>query len=382
MTTKMRVYGEKECGICGKLFTVTNPQQKYCPECRDQSGHKRDHMERIYASNRRKYDRWEREDHPKALDNICENCRKHFVTYRMHETYCSDRCKREFHISHTKCAWCGKPESETDDTRDLFGREWFCCPEHKRLWKIEAARKNGTLKTCPVCGKGFIDNTKEQKRKYCSRSCSSVGRAEEWDKEQEEQKRIRETGVSTCLECGKTYPYDESKFYHFYHYCSVGCLRKHSERTLTGVMKQCSVCGKLFFWSAEEPEPAFGYNACSEECAQVLLKREAEQKRREKERREAEAARIQKEKEERAMEREKRKEERLAAAKEGKKAPRPKRAKRNADDLDQQWVEKNGLCGICRTPYADCTLMQTNFRVKPNGAVYHDSKIIRCPLFG
>lgn len=39
------------------------------------------------------------------------------------------------------------------------------------------------------------------------------------------------------------------------------------------------------------------------------------------------------------------------------------------------------LCADCRTPYPDCTYMQSNFRVKPKGAKYQDSKIVSCSYY-
>lgn len=347
---------EKECEICGRIFTVTNPRQKYCPDCRTASGHKKEKMKRIYAANQRKYDTWQKEDNPQIIENVCVNCGKTFCSTGYSRDYCSNACKKAFHIAHTKCAWCGKPQSETDDQTDHYGHPWFCCPECRKKNDYAAAKKNGRLKKCLVCGKEFIDKTPYMTRKYCSRHCSAEGQKLEREKKDKELQKIRETGISTCMECGKTYRINKNAFFHFDHFCSIECRRKYYEKNVNGTMRQCPVCGKDFFWSLNEPAPVYNMPVCSEKCAQAVLAEEVEKARIEKEKAAEESAKKKREK---------------SARKKG----------RKAEDLDPAWVEKNGLCGICRTPYADCTRMQTNFRIKPKGAVYHDSKIVKCPLF-
>ena len=42
----MKVKEERECGICGIMFEVTNRNQKYCPECRKYSDRKKKRAER------------------------------------------------------------------------------------------------------------------------------------------------------------------------------------------------------------------------------------------------------------------------------------------------------------------------------------------------
>jgi predicted nucleic acid-binding Zn ribbon protein len=46
-----------------------------------------------------------------------------------------------------------------------------------------------------------------------------------------------------------------------------------------------------------------------------------------------------------------------------------------------EYIQENGMCGICRTPYSKCERMTSEFRVIPEGARYIDSKIQVCPKF-
>ena len=47
----------------------------------------------------------------------------------------------------------------------------------------------------------------------------------------------------------------------------------------------------------------------------------------------------------------------------------------------KKYIRKNGLCGICKTPYSDCERMQSGFRLIPKGAKYADGKIRYCPKY-
>lgn len=48
---------------------------------------------------------------------------------------------------------------------------------------------------------------------------------------------------------------------------------------------------------------------------------------------------------------------------------------------EKEYIEKNGLCPMCRTSYRDCERMQSNFRLSPEGASFKGSVIVQCPKY-
>ena len=48
---------------------------------------------------------------------------------------------------------------------------------------------------------------------------------------------------------------------------------------------------------------------------------------------------------------------------------------------EQEYINKNGLCSICKTSYVDCERMQSNFRCYPKGSSCKGNLVIKCPKF-
>ena len=48
---------------------------------------------------------------------------------------------------------------------------------------------------------------------------------------------------------------------------------------------------------------------------------------------------------------------------------------------EEQYIQKNGLCSICRTSYKNCERLLSNFTASPKGAVFKGSIVIECPKF-
>ena len=48
---------------------------------------------------------------------------------------------------------------------------------------------------------------------------------------------------------------------------------------------------------------------------------------------------------------------------------------------EQKYINKNGLCSICKTSYVDCERMQSNFRCYPKGSSCKGNLVIKCPKF-
>lgn len=56
------------------------------------------------------------------------------------------------------------------------------------------------------------------------------------------------------------------------------------------------------------------------------------------------------------------------------------RKKRKMQKVDAE-LKKRGLCWCCKTSYTDCERISSNFQYSPEGAVFQNNKIIRCPKF-
>lgn len=183
---------EKECEICGAFFTQTRSTQKYCPECRKNSYNANRKMNGHIKASIRKYGM----GHPvREYHNTCLNCGKEFVSYKYEKEYCCGSCREQHHIKNTFCEFCGKPMTETQDQYDTNGHAWLCSDECREAlaWKI--ARENGTVKTCPQCGKEYIKNTK-----YCSRECYLA-----YSRTHEREKKPDQTVMEQCIVCGKDF---------------------------------------------------------------------------------------------------------------------------------------------------------------------------------
>ena len=135
------------------------------------------------------------------------------------------------------CEYCGKPFRPHDKDR-------FCSQNC-----FHAAIKEGSLKkrtkTCPMCGKTFIDDTHNRKM-YCSLQC--VGQAK------------RTLFKKKCAYCEKSFQPKS----HTQQYCSIEC-RQQSRFTKHPQAFICRHCGKLFekitYPSRKPPQ------YCSDECA-------------------------------------------------------------------------------------------------------------------
>lgn len=55
--------------------------------------------------------------------------------------------------------------------------------------------------------------------------------------------------------------------------------------------------------------------------------------------------------------------------------------KKQAEGKLQKYIQKNGLCSICKTSYVDCERMQSNFRCYPKGSSCKGNLVIKCPKF-
>ena len=100
-----------------------------------------------------------------------------------------------------------------DDVHDVKYGTWLCSDTCKEKWAWVIARKNGTVHTCPNCGKEFI-----KKGTYCSQGCYQ----EFMRKKKAEAERRKAAGLKLCPVCGKEFSGNEIC-------CSPECLQKKKE---------------------------------------------------------------------------------------------------------------------------------------------------------
>ncbi len=145
-----KICKEKECEACGAWFTPSRSNVKYCPNCRTHSDQIVRQMER---NTQRNIDRYGYGQKNKKIQNVCKECGKIFISYLQPKDFCSKRCGDTYLVKHTSCAYCKKPMTMDDDVHDVKYGTWLCSDTCKEKWAWVVARKNGTVHTCPNCGK-------------------------------------------------------------------------------------------------------------------------------------------------------------------------------------------------------------------------------------
>lgn len=310
---------EKECEACGAFFIPYRSNGKYCPSCSSHSDRVKQKVERQIRKNIKKYGYGTA---PKEIKNICKECGKIFISYVHPKDFCSKECESTYRIKHTFCGYCHKPMTETENIYDVNGKTWFCCEECSEKNKWDNARKLGEVKICPNCGKEFI-----KKSTYCSKECY----IDHMHKKKRESSRRKAAGLKLCPVCGKEFAGNEMC-------CSPECLQKKKEAE-PRAMRKCSTCGKVFSCPVSDMA-SVEYSFCSLECekkfSDIIARKE----------------KLKKEKQ-----------------------------KKQAEEKLQKYIQKNGLCSICKTSYVDCERMQSGFRCYPKGSSCKGSLVVKCPKY-
>lgn len=167
------------------------------------------------------------------MKHICQYCSKEFSDSRPHAKFCSSRCyglnKRT--LPTLTCERCGKDFRSKDDSPRFCGRE---CYDADRKEKSEQRRQ----KTCPTCGKVFVDPENHGRNIYCSRECFGLSH--------------RSLELKTCPVCGTGF---KSSSLRPQLHCSQKCysVSKHS-------IRQCPACSKSFMPKRKHQK------YCSREC--------------------------------------------------------------------------------------------------------------------
>lgn len=215
---------DKECKICGMIFTPRNANQKYCRECgNDPAKAKRQmeiHMRMSVARVGNGY--------VPAYGNTCRMCGKSFISFGASAEFCSHECRTAHKLQETKCLYCGKSMAEAGMSEPSPTYRWYCSEECREKYAWKKAREEGRVKKCPECGKEFLNN-KDQV--YCSRTCLKAA--------QDNKRNIGRYGeipplvTARCSICGKLCSFDPHRIAAGVRpYCSDGCrevLRKKAE---------------------------------------------------------------------------------------------------------------------------------------------------------
>lgn len=228
---------EKECELCGKLFTPMRSNRKYCDECSPNSDRLKIQYGREMARSRKEY------YEPTPITLKCDECGKDFVTIKKfiiskpvdpskpngeHYIFCSKACKQIFTVKHATCDFCGKSLEGTTYYNPAVPTSKFCNEECKAKWNRQLAEKRGWIKHCSWCGKEFIRATGT----FCSQNCSREAQKNGWDSGSKKEPELRYiTKIEVCSCCGKrvekeylTLPPVTDNWY-----CSEECKERHKE---------------------------------------------------------------------------------------------------------------------------------------------------------
>lgn len=149
---------KKECKLCSKLFTPTNPNSKFCSD--------------------------------RHFKN-CLKCGKEFEIKNVAKIkdYCSQQCSATGKTYRKICKRC----HESFDTTD--SRRVYCDRTH--------------TSNCEKCGKSFIVKNPKKNVRFCSTSCASQKRE---DSKREEDEYIKQNTVEKeCVVCGTKFPLNTLK---------------------------------------------------------------------------------------------------------------------------------------------------------------------------
>lgn len=291
-------------------------------------------------------------------------------------------------IQEIECKACGAFFTPTHHSQKYCE----CCRQNSHPEKLAAYADRASMRnlahysdadkemretTCQFCGKVFEYRAKRGcdavAPEFCSNKCKS-------------ENRIAQT---VCEYCKKPMleTSDVRDMMGHNWYCSPECKLKSqwAQARANGTVHICPTCGKEFiknqtFCSKEcykkadkpkEKKPEIYQIAC-ECCHRNILRIKGEP--RIDTRYYCRSCREKME----ALKQQKRTKE---AFNEGKPAKSLSPAISREEQKESDYIEKNGLCALCKTSYVDCERMQTEFRIAPKGVKYKGSRIIECPKF-
>lgn len=293
---------------------------------------------------------WFKQTHKSQI--YCEECRKdkniiRKMERRMAESIRINGTGQPVEMQSIICKECGREFQIPADSQMEF-----CSARCRIRYRREHA-------VCANCGKNLFalgiiinDNNKKDETLFCSDVC----------KEESEWRVARKLGyVTVCQYCGKEFiNHRQGKFCS--RECSIAWQKENGKKRSVFTCK-CERCGVEFIANTQK-------RFCSRECYRETVAEEKAMREAAKDVKPAEPKRsVEPVGQAKALEEKVKKQ----AIKEAKVAQEAKER--------QEYIENNGLCGICRTPYKKCERMLSDFRIKPDGAVYRDGIIVECPKF-
>ena len=265
----------------------------------------------------------------RANQKYCPECQKHPERKKREYSRALARSIREYGTGYeepvffeTKCKYCGK-----NFRNNKFQKLEFCSDECEHKWILEHIR-------CANCGRHATETDQLPKHYTYHWFCSEKCKHEAW------MKSLREQGKThLCPVCGKEIPDTKT-------YCSQECYEKGRPKAKI-YSYTCLYCGKQGMSNTPK-------KFCSQECYKAAVKSG------------------------------------WKASQATKKQNKPEKQKESRRELaakakevkQKKYIQENGLCGICKTPYADCIRMTSNFRYLPEGAKSPDGKkVLSCPQY-
>ena len=266
----------------------------------------------------------------RANQKYCPSCRKNPEQKKREYDRALKRSIREYGYGRqesvffdSKCAFCGQIFQNI-----TFRQRNFCSDECEKKWILANVR-------CSNCGKRITEEDTLPRNWnsiwYCSWECKH----EVWM-----QKQIEEGNTHPCPVCGKVTL--NSKVY-----CGQECYEKGRNRA-KAYRYTCPHCGKQGVSNVPK-------TFCGKECYQAAVKAVWKPKQASSHRKAANGSGQ-------------------------RKNPVPTPIKKESEQ--EKMIRENGLCSVCRTPYADCIRMTSGFRYLPEGAKSPDGKkITSCPSY-
>lgn len=202
---------ERECKICGVWFRPKRKNNIYCEECSKRSGAKKKKMERQIMISISRCGTGNKQGKYHNMPR--------FQSENTQTQPSCHSCKAEKFIEPTYCCVCGKKMPDADDRR-IHSPKWYCSAECKEKEKWKIARENGTVKTCPNCGKEHI-----QRGIYCSRECYK----EHITKNPTHNVVKPLMTEKKCCVCHRLFSCQAAQAGDFF-YCSKECYEKDMER--------------------------------------------------------------------------------------------------------------------------------------------------------
>jgi len=140
-----------QCRICGTGFEAKTARRMLCDKCQKNSSKEQARMNKaVYLSKLHSGEFMKRE--PQEL--VCKLCNKEYITYN-NSDFCSEVCQIQNFIDTARCRICGVLLISVGIELTRGGA--CCSDECREIRRWNRAKKKGTIRTCTICSKEFIN---------------------------------------------------------------------------------------------------------------------------------------------------------------------------------------------------------------------------------